>query len=64
MTRKKADKAASLQWAKTLRDLVEVRNTTMGNIKVHLLGSDGTGTPNEPPECRDSIMFEVVCWVY
>ena len=39
----KADKALALQWAKTLRDLVELRNTTLGNIKMHLLGRDETG---------------------
>ena len=48
--RKGADKAAALQWAKTLRDLVELRNTTLVNIKTHLLGRDETGSPNEPDD--------------
>jgi hypothetical protein len=37
-------------WAKTLRDLVELRNTTLVNIKAHLLGRDETGAPNEPED--------------
>jgi hypothetical protein len=44
----KGNKAAALQWAKTLRDLVELRNTTLANIKAHLLGRDETGATNEP----------------
>jgi hypothetical protein len=50
-----------LQWAKTLRDLVELRNATLANIKVHLLGRDETGAANEPADYWDSnpqIMFE------
>jgi hypothetical protein len=39
-----------LQWAKTLRDLVELRNTTLLNIKAHLLGRDETGATNEPDD--------------
>ena len=50
---KGTDKAAALQWTKTLRDLVEVRNTTLLNIKSHLLGRDETGTPNEPQDVYD-----------
>jgi len=46
----KADKALALQWAKTLRDLVELRNTTLGNIKMHLLGRAETGAATEPPD--------------
>jgi hypothetical protein len=49
----KADKAIALQYAKTLRDLVELRETTLGNIKVHLLGRDETGAPNEPDNIWD-----------
>jgi hypothetical protein len=48
--RKGADKAAALQWAKTLRDLVELRNTTLLNIKTHMLGRDETGATTEPPD--------------
>jgi hypothetical protein len=51
--RKGADKAAALQWAKTLRDLVELRNATLVNIKAHLLGRDETGAPNEPDDVYD-----------
>ncbi len=45
-----ADKAVALQWAKTLRDLVELRNTTLANVKVHVLGRDETGAPTEPAD--------------
>ena len=51
------DKALALQWAKTLRDLVELRNTTLANIKVHLLGCDETGSPNEPSDCHQMGML-------
>jgi hypothetical protein len=51
--RKGADKTAALQWARTLRDLLELRNTTLGNIKVHLLGRDKGGAPCEPPDVYD-----------
>lgn len=49
----KGDKAAALQWAKTLRDLVELRNTTLANIKAHMNGRDETGAVKEPPNCYD-----------
>lgn len=58
-SKKKGDNP--LQWTKTLRDLIELRNTTLGNIKVHLLGRDETGTANEPEDSWDEnpqIMFE------
>ena len=45
---KKGDKAVTLQYSKTLRDLVELRDKTLLNIKAHLLGRDETGTVNEP----------------
>jgi hypothetical protein len=48
MSRKKGKDSNALQWAKTLRDLVELRNTTLVHIKTHLLGRDETGSPNEP----------------
>jgi hypothetical protein len=52
----------ALQWAKTLRDLVELRNTTLEKIKLHLLGRDPSyGWPTEPPSQYDNdpeIMFE------
>jgi len=57
----KGDKSATLQWAKTLRDLVELRNTTLLNIKTHLLGRDETGSPNEPSDIwdgNDEVEFE------
>jgi hypothetical protein len=47
----KGDKSAALQWAKTVRDLVELRNTTLLNIKTHLLGRDESGSSNEPEDC-------------
>ena len=49
---KREDKSA-LQWTKTLRDLVELRNSTLERIKVHLLGRDETGAPTEPPDHYD-----------
>jgi len=58
---KGADSRTALQWAKTLRDLVELRNATLASIKVHLLGRDETGAVNEPPDSWDEnpqIMFE------
>jgi hypothetical protein len=57
----KGDKSAALQWAKTLRDLVEVRNQTLLNIKAHLLGRDETGSVSEPPDFYSGnaqVMFE------
>jgi hypothetical protein len=59
--KKGSDSRTALQWAKTLRDLIELRNTTLEKVKVHLLGRDETGAPNEPDECFDGnpeIMFE------
>ena len=47
MSKKKGKDSNALQWAKTLRDLVELRNTTLANIKAHL-GRDETGATNEP----------------
>lgn len=51
-----------LQWAKNLRDLIELRNTTLDKIKAHLLGRDETGTIKEPPSVYDDnhpqTMFE------
>jgi len=58
---KNADSRTALQWAKTMRDLVELRNTTLDKIKVHLLGRDETGAIEEPPdhwEGNDQIEFE------
>lgn len=48
--KKKENSHAALQWAKTLRDLVELRNTTLDKIKTHLLGRDETGAANEPDD--------------
>jgi len=50
MSKKKGKDSNALQWAKTLRDLVELRNTTLANIKAHLLGRDETGATNEPDD--------------
>ena len=38
----------SLQWSKVLRQLVELRNVTLINIKAHLLGIHQTGVVNDP----------------
>ena len=57
----KTKDASALQWAKTLRDLVELRNTTLEKIKGHLLGRGESGVVKEPPDCWDDdsqIMFE------
>jgi hypothetical protein len=48
---KAGDKRARL---KLVRDLVELRSATLGNIKVHLLGRDETGAPNEPDDIWES----------
>jgi hypothetical protein len=48
MSKKKGKDSNALQWAKVLRDLVELRGTTLANIKAHLLGRDETGATNEP----------------
>jgi len=50
--KKKGDTQA-LQWAKTLRDLVELRNVTLEKIKAHLLGRDETGAVMEPRDYYD-----------
>jgi hypothetical protein len=50
MSKKKGKDSNALQWAKVLRDLVELRETTLANIKVHLLGRDETGATNEPDD--------------
>jgi len=44
------DKAVALQYVKTLRDLVELRDKTLLHIKAHLLGRDETGVVNEPSD--------------
>ena len=52
---------ASLQWTKTLRDLVQLRNETLDKIKAHMLGRDETGVVMEPPDHYDGqpeISFE------
>jgi hypothetical protein len=46
---KKKD-ARALQWSKNLRELIELRNTTLEKVKIHLLGRDETGASNEPPD--------------
>jgi hypothetical protein len=57
----KEDRRAALQWSKTLRDLIELRNATLANVKAHLLGRDETGLPTEPVDYYDGnghVMFE------
>lgn len=61
MSKKKGKDANALQWAKTLRDLIELRNTTMEKIKGHILGRDETGAINEPTSVwdhNDQVEFE------
>ena len=50
MSKRKGEDSNALQWAKVLRDLVELRDTTLGKIKVHLLGRDETGATKEPDD--------------
>ena len=45
--------ATALQWSKTLRDLVELRNVQLDKIKAHLLGRDETGAVVEPENFWD-----------
>ena len=45
---KGTDSRTALQWTKTLRDLIELRNTTLEKIKGHFLGRDETGAIKEP----------------
>jgi hypothetical protein len=59
--RKGANSREALQWAKILRDLVEVRNQTLTEIKAHLLGRDQTGAITQPSDHytgNPEIMFE------
>jgi len=44
----------ALQWAKTLRDLIQLRNETLDKIKSHLLGRDETGAVKEPLDFHSS----------
>jgi hypothetical protein len=55
------DSRVALQYTKTLRDLVELRDRTLLNIKAHLLGRDETGAIVEPEDYYDgnpSVEFE------
>jgi hypothetical protein len=59
--KKGGDARVALQWAKTLRDFVELRSATLLNVTAHLLGRDDTGAIVEPPDHYDSdpeFMFE------
>jgi hypothetical protein len=49
----KGDSRVALQYSKTLRDLVELRDKTLLNIKAHLLGRNATGVVNEPSDIYD-----------
>jgi len=58
---KGTDSRTALQWTKTLRDLIELRNATMEKIKGHILGRDETGAINEPSNVwdhNDQVEFE------
>jgi hypothetical protein len=52
-SKRKGKDANALQWAKTSRDLVELRNETLEKIKAHLLGRDETGAIIEPENYWD-----------
>ena len=55
---KPTDKRARL---KLLRDLVELQNSSLAAVKVHLLGRDETGAPTEPDDSwgeHNITMFE------
>ena len=57
----KTKDASALQWTKTFRDLVELRNVTLEKIKGHLLGRAESGVVNEPDDCWDDnsqVMYE------
>lgn len=61
MSKKNGKDANALQWTKTLRDLVELRNATLASIKVHLLGRHETGSMNEPGDVyagNEEVEFE------
>lgn len=58
---KRKDARMALQWMKMLRDLVELRNVALLEVKAHLSGRDQTGAIREPPDQYDSnpeVMFE------
>jgi len=58
-SKKGGDSRTVLQWTKTLRDLIELRNTTLEKVKVHLLGRDESGASNEPgEEDNGAVLFE------
>jgi hypothetical protein len=50
MSRNKKNGRVALQWAKTLRDLLELRDRALVNMKTHALGRDQTGATSEPPD--------------
>jgi hypothetical protein len=55
------DGHGALQWSKQLLNLIEQRDSTLTNIKCHLLGRDETGTPTEPADYYDgngNVMYE------
>jgi hypothetical protein len=52
-SRKIGERQNALQWAKTLRDLIELRNVTLEKIKLHLLGRREIGVAREPDDCWD-----------
>lgn len=57
----KKDDRGRLQWMKMIRDLVELRNATLQEIKAHLLGRDETGAITEPSDHyhgNPEVMFE------
>ena len=59
--KKGESKAIALQYSKTLRDLLELRDKTLLNIKAHLLGRDETGAVNEPSDVyngNEEVEFE------
>jgi hypothetical protein len=58
---KKKGDVSSVQSLKILRDLIELRNATLVEIKAHLLGRNETGALKEPPDYYNGnpeVMFE------
>ena len=56
-----AENTKAIQWTKTLRDLIELRNATLEKVKAHLLGKDETGSTVEPVghySGHPEVMFE------
>jgi hypothetical protein len=58
----KKEDATALQWAKTLRDLVDLRNVTLEKIQAFLLGRSEVGTVEEPMDVFSSDTHPLTCF--